>query len=124
MAKKKNKGSEKGSAGSSEPKRIELISPAENDQAHVGRIGLGLVMSFPLGWGPLSDAFAGRGSYEESMGKFLIVVGACVLGTTIIGKILDSAPNPGEENLDPSAEPSTANSTGLDAESRSKLTNQ
>ena len=99
MAKKKSAG--KGSKGKkggasnsdpSEPSRIELVSAPSRTQAQTGRIGLGLILAFPLGWSPLTDAFAGRGPYELAMAKFLLVVAACVVGITTIGRLLDMAP--------------------------------
>ncbi len=78
--------------GQTGPPRIELVTPAAPAQAHTGRIGLGLVLSFPLGWGPLTDAFTGRGAYEVSIAKFLLVVAACTTGATILGRLLDRAP--------------------------------
>ncbi len=102
MAKKtsSNKGA-KGTKGkkaanesdSVEPSRIELVVAPTRTQAQTGRIGLGLILAIPVGWSPLDDAFAGRGPYEVSMAKFLLVVAACVTGTTVIGRILDLASN-------------------------------
>lgn len=100
MAKKKAKSKSKkgtddsGSKNKSGPSRIELVTAPSVSQAQAGRFGLGLVLSFPLGWGPLSDAFAGRGAYELSMAKFLLVVGASVTATTVIGNLLDKASKP------------------------------
>ncbi len=74
--------------------QIELVTSTTTTQAQMGRMGLGLVLSFPLGWGPLTDAFAGRGAYELSMAKFLLVVAACVTGANVVGNLLDKAPAP------------------------------
>ncbi len=97
MAKKKSskkKDSKAPDAEGTGATQIELVTSATTSQAQMGRMGLGLVLSFPLGWGPLTDAFAGRGAYELSMAKFLLVVAACVTGTTVVGNLLDKAPTP------------------------------
>jgi hypothetical protein len=96
MAKKKSSNKKQGSkapdAEGTGATQVELVTSATTTQAQMGRMGLGLVLSFPLGWGPLTDAFAGRGAYELSMAKFLLVVAACVTGTTVVGNLLDKAP--------------------------------
>lgn len=122
MAKKKQT---KGSTDSSgaPASRIEFVTPPAENQAHIGRIGLGLVLSFPLGWGPLTDSFAGRGAYEVSMSKFLAVVGACVIGTTLIGKLLDAAPPETPLSLGLRADEATADTDGLASESATATAN-
>lgn len=97
MAKKSKKsddssGEDNAAAG---PKtRIELVTEPDETAVQNGRVGLGLVLSFPLGWGPLNDAFSGRGAFEFAIGKYLLIVLACVAGTTFIGSLLDKAPAP------------------------------
>lgn len=108
MAKKKDKsassdGDDKKGSDAAANKRMELVTEPEESQAQTGRFGLGLVLSFPLGWSPLMDAFNGRGAFEIALGKYLLVVLACVAATTTIGNLLDKAPKP-QPNVDEQAD--------------------
>lgn len=53
-------------------------------------VGLALIMSVIVGFGPLRDAFQGNGSFESAMIRFLACVVACLIGASILGRMVDS----------------------------------
>ncbi len=72
-------------------KRVELVDETSSSDLPA-YIGLGLIASLIIGFGPLADAFEGHGSFESAITRFLACVGVCVVAATVLGRILDSAP--------------------------------
>ena len=71
-------------------RRVELIS--ERQANRTSNIGLGLLASLAVGFGPLSDAIQGNGSFESAIGRFVACVVVCVGAAAVLGHLLDSAP--------------------------------
>lgn len=72
-------------------KQIELV--VQRDRPYrISHIGLGLLASLVVGFGPLSDAFQGHGSFESAIVRFLACVTVSVCGAMVVGRLLDSAP--------------------------------
>ncbi|MGF1599690.1 MAG: hypothetical protein ACFCVK_22715 [Acidimicrobiales bacterium] len=77
-------------------RRVELIDRTTNDN-RPQRVGLGLLASLVVGFGPLDDAFSGNGSFEGAMFRFGVCVVGCVAAALVLGRLLDSAPPPEDE---------------------------
>lgn len=75
-----------------EGKRVELTGPAPEDGNRMQRVGLGLLLSLGLGYGPLSDAIRGHGSFTQAMVRFLLCLGFSLTVVMALGRLLDSAP--------------------------------
>lgn len=74
-------------------KRVELIDQGDPASSGLpGYIGLGLIGGFIVGFGPLRDAVQGVGPFEDAMVRFLACILVCVVGASILGRILESAP--------------------------------
>jgi hypothetical protein len=82
-----------------EAKRVELVSerPPLNRSSY---IGLGLLASLVIGFRPLSDAFFGNGSFEGAVARFVVVVIFCIAASSMLGRLLDSAPEEDDEDVD------------------------
>jgi hypothetical protein len=78
-------------------KRIELVEPAGGDH-RTQRIGLGLLLSLVLGFGPLRDAVVGNGSFEGAVGRFLICVAVSEAAVLVLGRLLDGAQPPDSDD--------------------------
>ncbi len=91
-------------------RRVELVEPAAPDDGHNARIGLALLASLVIGFGPLRDAALGNGSFPQAVGRYLLCLAACVGAMLVLGRLLDGAP--------PEADPEPA-PTGGDAGSDS-----
>ena len=72
-----------------ESARVELIT--ERRANRTSHIGLGLLASLAVGFGPLTDAIYGHGSFESAMGRFVACVAVCVVASTAVGHLLDGA---------------------------------
>ncbi|MCP3993196.1 MAG: hypothetical protein GY724_29305 [Actinomycetia bacterium] len=72
-------------------RRIELISNRQSPH-RTSYIGLGLLTSLVVGYGPLTDALFGNGSFEGALGRFIACVAVCVFGASSLGHLLDNAP--------------------------------
>ncbi len=84
-------------------RRVELVEPAAPDDGHNTRIGLALLASLVIGFGPLRDAALGNGSFPQAVGRYLLCLGACVGAMLVLGRLLDGAP-PAEEEPEVAAE--------------------
>lgn len=78
-------------------RRVELVEPAAPDDGYNTRIGLALLASLVIGFGPLRDAALGNGSFPQAVGRYLLCLGACVGAMLVLGRLLDAAPPPVEE---------------------------
>lgn len=83
-----------GTAGSRPQRRLELVEPAAPDDGHNARVGLALLASLVIGFGPLRDAALGNGSFPQAIGRYLLCLAACVGAMLILGRLLDGAPEP------------------------------
>ncbi len=72
-------------------KRIELVLNRQTAN-RTSYVGLGLLISLIVGYGPLTDALFGHGSFEGALGRFVACVAVCVVGVSSLGRLLDSAP--------------------------------
>lgn len=81
-----------GAARSGAGRRVELVEPAVPDDGHNARIGLALLASLVIGFGPLRDAALGNGSFPQAVGRYLLCLGACVGAMLVLGRLLDGAP--------------------------------
>lgn len=86
-----------GAARSGPQRRVELVEPASPDDGHNARIGLALLASLVIGFGPLRDAALGNGSFPQAVGRYLLCLGACVAAMLVLGRLLDGAPPPEDE---------------------------
>jgi hypothetical protein len=93
-------------------KRIELVSDREIEH-RTSYIGLGLLASLIVGWGPLTDALFGYGSFEGALGRFVACVAVCVAGASSLGRLLDSAPR---SETDAETEAETEGPTSMSSE--------
>jgi hypothetical protein len=57
-------------------------------------IGIGLLASLVVGFGPLRDAVGGHGPFEAAMLRYLACLVACLVGASIVGRLVDGAPPP------------------------------
>ncbi len=73
-------------------RRVELVEPAVPDDGHNARIGLALLASLVIGFGPLRDAALGNGSFPQAVGRYLLCLAACVGAMLVLGRLLDGAP--------------------------------
>lgn len=97
-------GNGEGEAPRSGPqRRVELVEPATPDDGHNARIGLALLASLVIGFGPLRDAALGNGSFPQAVGRYLLCLAACVGAMLVLGRLLDGAPEP-EDDGGPAAE--------------------
>ncbi len=55
-------------------------------------VGAGLLLSLVVGWGPLTDAVTGSGSYESALMRFVACVVVSVAGAAFVGAVLDQSP--------------------------------
>lgn len=90
-------------------RRVELVEPTPPDDGHNARIGLGLLASLVIGFGPLRDAALGNGSFPMAVGRYLACLAASVVAALVLGRLLDGAPpeemlDTGSENADGGAE--------------------
>lgn len=100
-----------GAAARSGPqRRVELVEPAVADDGHNARIGLALLASLVIGFGPLRDAALGNGSFPQAVGRYLLCLAACVGAMLVLGRLLDGAPP--EEAPEP---PPTGGEVGADS---------
>lgn len=92
-------GSGDGDAGAAArpQRRVELVEPSTPDDGHNARIGLALLASVVIGFGPLRDAALGNGSFPQALGRYLVCLGACVGAMLVLGRLLDGAPPPDED---------------------------
>lgn len=96
-------------------KRVELVSDREVEN-RTSYVGLGLLASLIVGWGPLADALFGHGSFEGALGRFVACVAVCVAGASSLGRLLDSAPRAEtNEEGDPPVSPGTSESSSIGA---------
>lgn len=86
-----------GAARPGPQRRVELVEPASPDDGHNARIGLALLASLVIGFGPLRDAALGNGSFPQAVGRYLLCLGACVAAMLVLGRLLDGAPPPEDE---------------------------
>lgn len=63
------------------------------------RIGLGLLVSVVVGWGPLTDAMGGHGSFEAALLRYLVCLAVSVGAVLLLGRLLDGAPPPETEEV-------------------------
>lgn len=89
-----------GAARSGPQRRVELVEPEVPDDGHNARIGLALLASLVIGFGPLRDAALGNGSFPQAVGRYLLCLAACVGAMLVLGQLLDGAPP--EEEPEPS----------------------
>lgn len=75
-------------------RRVELVEPAAPDDGHNARIGLALLASLVIGFGPLRDAALGNGSFPQAIARYLVCLAACVGAMLVLGRLLDGAPEP------------------------------
>lgn len=97
-----------GAGGQARPgpqRRVELVEPASSDDGHNARIGLALLASLVIGFGPLRDAALGNGSFPQAVGRYLLCLGACVAAMLVLGRLLDGAPPPEEPAPEVAADP-------------------
>lgn len=73
-----------------EEKRLQLVVD-RSTSTRPSFIGFGLLASLALGFGQLSEAASGAGSFEGAIGRFLLVAGACAFGGAVLGRLLDGA---------------------------------
>jgi len=73
-------------------RRLELVEPAAPDDGHNARIGLALLASLVIGFGPLREAALGSGSFPQALGRYLVCLAACVGAMLVLGRLLDGAP--------------------------------
>jgi hypothetical protein len=66
------------------------------------RVGLGMLASLAVGYGPLRDAVTGVGSFEEAIGRYLLCLGGSVAAALILGHLLDGPENDLESDERPS----------------------
>lgn len=90
-------------------RRVELVEPAVPDDGHNARIGLALLASLVIGFGPLRDAAVGNGSFPQAVGRYLLCLAACVGAMLVLGRLLDGAPP--DEDPEP---PPTGDDAGAD----------
>ncbi|MEM8925087.1 MAG: hypothetical protein AAGD35_16400 [Actinomycetota bacterium] len=75
-------------------KRMELVVE-RSGSTRTSLIGLALLASLVLGFGPLRDAATGAGPFELAIGRFLLVLAVCVIAASVLGRMLDAnAPAP------------------------------
>lgn len=76
-----------------ETTKVELVTEREPIN-RTSSIGLGLLASLAVGFGPLTDALMGRGPFEAALGRFVACVVFCVVAASLLGRLLDGAPKP------------------------------
>lgn len=93
-----------GAARPGPQRRVELVEPASPDDGHNARIGLALLASLVIGFGPLRDAALGNGSFPQAVGRYLLCLGACVAAMLVLGRLLDGAPPPEDDEPEVASE--------------------
>lgn len=73
-------------------KRVELVDDGDRTGGLPSSIGLGLIGSLVVGFGPLRDAAQGNGPFEGAIARYLACLLVCLVGASVLGRILDSAP--------------------------------
>jgi len=91
-------------AGSRPQRRVELVEPAAPDDGHNARIGLALLASLVIGFGPLRDAALGNGPFPQAIARYLVCLAACVGAMLVLGRLLDGAPEPEVDSGPPEAD--------------------
>ena len=67
-----------------------------DERIRTQRIGLGLLISLVIGFGPLNDAALGHGSFPLAVGRYLVCLACSLTGVLTLGHLLDGAPAPEE----------------------------
>jgi hypothetical protein len=98
-------------------KRVELVDEGGRSPGLPSYIGIGLLGSLVVGFGPLRDAAQGHGSFEDAMTRYLACLLVCLVGASAVGRILDSAPPPVADK-----EPQADATESADAESEDGVT--
>lgn len=73
-----------------EEKRLQLVVDRPSS-TRMPFIGFGLLASLVVGFGLLTEAASGAGSFEGAIGRFLLLAGACALGGSVLGRMIDNA---------------------------------
>jgi hypothetical protein len=81
-----------GTAANAAGRRIELVAPAVDGDRRASRIGLGLLVSLAIGFGPLRDAALGSGSFPMAIVRYLACLACSVVAVLVLGRLLDGAP--------------------------------
>ena len=90
-------------------KRVELVDDGDRTGGLPSSVGLALIGSLVVGFGPLRDAAQGNGSFDAAMARYLACLVVCLAGASALGRILDSAPpEASEEAVDPTDGAETA----------------
>lgn len=84
-------------------RRVELVGTAPEQGSRLQRIGVGLLVSLGIGFGPLRDAATGNGSFTQAMVRYLACLACSVLAVMTLGGLLDGAP-PAETDEEPTKE--------------------
>ncbi|MEZ5409103.1 MAG: hypothetical protein R2761_13820 [Acidimicrobiales bacterium] len=87
-----------GTVRSGPGRRLELVEPAGPDDGRNTRIGLALLASLVIGFGPLREAALGSGSFPQALGRYLVCLAACVVAMLVLGRLLDGAPEPEDDS--------------------------
>ena len=97
-----DKKDKKGKSGKEDKKgkKAEQDEPDEEVTKRTQYIGLGLIASVIVGFSPLRDALQGNGSFENAMFRFLACFVVCVFAASVLGRMVDAAPEPEPEEVD------------------------
>ena len=95
-----------------EGKRVELVDTGERAGGLPSSIGIGLIGSLVVGFGPLRDAAQGNGPFEDAMTRYVACLLVCLIGASVLGRILDSAPAESREEGDTTDATVVAETTG------------
>ncbi|MFT7597578.1 MAG: hypothetical protein ACI8TP_000498 [Acidimicrobiales bacterium] len=97
--------------------RVELVAAGSSTRLDGGVLGLALLLGLFLGRNSLLAAATGREQYELAIAHFVIVVLACVVGASVLTRVVRSLmpsakPQPADE-VSPTDQPADAQDYGI-----------